>query len=493
MYGGFMSGGSDLGERKPKKYRTILAGRLDEQTRADTVVTMGDETRLDGFTVTGAADYGVYGDGVDFTIENGIVEKNEGYGIRSNNGDVMIKWCQINNNELHGILHQGEGFTLTIENSQIRKNNEYGIYCVNSTPTVKNSVVLENDLLREGRQGIRMINPTYNPVLHNNTIAYNKAAGISFVDNGDITGNPNNLDYPDVQNCILWRNNAAAEMPVQFAGFNEDCIYHSCIYDPNNDLSLDNYNFRDDPKFAYYDPNNVHIAYDSPCKDKGNPGLSYGEQVDMDSESRVVGDYVDVGADELYSCDGDYSEDDFYNALDWNADGVVNMQEISGFSSAWLSHDPGEPGLADANDAVNWNSACNLDDTGDSEYIIDLADLVVFASETPWLWEACWRDNYIEMYGMMMGGGEAMFGLGAEEVMMESVPASSEETSYVEEEQNVYADKSEQELALFVKGIYELIEQLEIWIEEDLDDTESAKEIIGHLEAMLQDIKESRQ
>ena len=289
----------------------------------------------------------------------------------------------------------------------------------------------------------------------------------------------------------------AAETPVQFAGFRKDCIHHSCIYDPNSeDLNLDyNYNFSANPKFANYNPDNVHLAYDSPCKDKGNPVHDSNDVglYDMDSENRVVGDYIDIGADELYSCDGDYSEDDFYNALDWNADGVVNMHEFSQFSAAWLSPDLNDPGLTDPNDAINWNAKCNLDDTGSSEYVIDLADLVVFASETPWLWEACWRDNYIEMYGMMMGGGESMFGLGVEEVMMESTPADFEESSYEDEEQNIYASMSEPELALFVKGIYELIEQLEIWIEEDPEIAESAAEIIDHLEAMLLDIKESRQ
>ena len=158
------------------------------------------------------------------------------------------------------------------------------------------------------------------------------------------------------------------------------------------------------------------------------------------------------------------------------------MYEFSEFSAAWLSPDLNDPGLSDPNDAINWNAKCNLDDTGSSEYVIDLADLVVFASETPWLWEACWRDNYIEMYGMMMGGGG--------EGMIESVPAVFEESFYEDEEQNVYADMSEQELALFVQGIYEMIELLEVWAEEDPEIMESATKIIDHLEAMLLEIKE---
>jgi len=408
VYGGFRTGGSDFSERKPKKYRTILAGQIDEQTRADTVVTMAGETRLDGFTVRGAADYGVYGSGVDFTIENCSIKKNEQYGIYAEDGDVTIKWCEVRNNKFYAIRHQGDGFTLTIENTQIRKNMRYGIFSQNSTPTIKNSVISESDLEKEGRQGIRMINPTYSPILHNNTIAHNKAAGIFFLDNGDITGDPNKLDYPDVQNCILWHNNNGGK---QVAGFEQDVYASYCCIQDCNEV---NFNFSANPKFAYYDPNNVHLAYDSPCKDTGSPNLSYAEQVDMDSENRVVGDYVDVGADELYSCDGDYSEDDFYNSFDWNADGAVNMYEFSKFSSAWLSHDPNDPAwiadpnLADPNDSINWNPVCNLDDTGGSEYVIDLADLVVFTSEAPWLWAACWRGNYIAMYGMMGGGGESM-------------------------------------------------------------------------------------
>ena len=34
--------------------------------RVDTIVTMGDNTRLEGCTVTGAMDYGIYGYNVDF-------------------------------------------------------------------------------------------------------------------------------------------------------------------------------------------------------------------------------------------------------------------------------------------------------------------------------------------------------------------------------------------------------------------------------------------
>jgi uncharacterized repeat protein (TIGR01451 family) len=454
VYGGFKSGGCDFNDRKPKQYETILSGLADNDTPNDTIVTMGDETLLDGFTVTDAADYGIYGSDVDFSIESCTVTGNEDFGVYTQNGNVTLKWCEVKKNGLYGIFHDGQDFTLTVENSQIRKNSEYGIFCQNSTPTVKNSIVSENDLKEAGREGIFINNPKNPPVLHNNTFAHNRSEGVFFTDNGTIS-DPNGRDWPDVQNCILWHNNNGGG---QFSGFSKAHVYYSCIYDPNdpNGVSLtldDNDNFSANPKIAYFDPNNVHLAYDSPCKDAGNPSLSYTNQVDMDSEDRVVGDYVDIGADELFSCDEDYSEDDFHNDLDWNADGVVNLVEFSEFQRVWLSHDPNDPtdpNLLDPNDFINWNPVCNLDATGNSQYAIDLADLDIFWDN--WLWTACWlTEEYLEM----MSGGESM-------MMAESV--ISVQTEIQLEESPVVEEISIEEQILSLWDCIAFLEQ--IWLEE---------------------------
>ena len=419
LYGGFKTGGKD---RNPDRYETILTGLIDEDAipDVDTIVTMGDETLLDGFTVTKSLDYAVYGDGVDFTIENCVVKENYSYGVRATDGNVIIKWCQVSENLYHGISHDGEGFTLTVENSQVIRNMQHGIYCLNSTPTVKNSIICESGLGEDGHAGIGMINPTTTPILYNNTLANNKAEGISLTNNGD----PDYFNYPDVQNCIVYYNNSGGE---QLTGFSaNDFAYFSCIQGCNEV----NYNHNDKPGFAYTvdpngtpDPENYHLEYNAFCKDKANPSLIYTGQVDMDGEGidRKYGDDVDIGADEVYSCDDDLSEDDVYSELDWNADGIVNLYDLNYCFAAWLSHDPYDPALYDPNYAMyehytnpddqlyvsqddldRWDAKCNLD-TFNSPYAIDLHDTAAFSKQ---LWIACWKLEELAE-AMAMSGGES--------------------------------------------------------------------------------------
>ena len=404
VYGGFAGYETIRDQRNPQKYKTILTGAADEE-RNSTVVRMGNNSILDGFTITGAGNteglsYCVYGAGVDFTLEQCIVAGSDGYGIRASNGNITIRWCEIKNCVDDGIRHEGSGFVLNIDNCWIMKNLTRGVACQNSTPYIRNSILTESDLSEAGNAGVHIFNPTNTPVLHNCTFAHNRSEGVFFADNGTI-GDPNDKDYPDVQNCILWYNNKGGS---QIKGFTKQHIYHSCIYDPNDpegDLTPDvNYNFSANPKFAYLDPNNVHILYNSPCKDTGNPSLSYDDQVDMDRKERVYGMAVDIGAYEIHC-------EDISNELDFNADGVVNFFEFNSFTLAWLSRDPNDPSLpsdpnlADPNDFTNWNPIWDLN----GDYTVGLPDLILFIDETPWLWKACWLDiDQIQMMGSGSGG-----------------------------------------------------------------------------------------
>ena len=380
LYGGFPSGGAEFNQRSPRENEAILYSQYADPCLPDSVVTMGNLTLLEGVTVTGASSlgYGIYGEGVDFEIENCTIIDNENRGISAKDSNVTVKWCDLKQNGRYAIYHEGAGSTLTVENCQIMKNQRFGIACQDSTPIVKNSIISESDLDRAASAGIAMFDPADTPILHNNTIAHNKDVGI-YLDGSN---------EPDVQNCILWYNNNDAN---QCYGLSAGNISYSCIYDPNNpdgiSQSLGNFNFSTKPEFAYIDPNsglpspnNMHIEVISPCKEAGNPTMSYVHQVDMDKKSREDG-IVDVGAYEV-RCGV------VANELDWNTDGLVNLDEFSLFASNWYTTRPVEPD-------PDWER-CNLDNTGASAHIINLADLAVFCEDYPqnWLWKACWVNDY---------------------------------------------------------------------------------------------------
>ena len=450
IYGGYRGGAIDPNDRDPKRYRTILSGRINEFRRSETVVTMGDNTLLDGVTVRDASDagQGILAEGVTYTLSNCVIENNGQYGIRGIGCHATIRWCTIRNNTWHGIFQDGTGNIITIENCTIQRNNRYGIYLDGSVVSIKNSTIVKNGSDDIQYYGIRLINPQVIPALHNNTIAYNRNAGIAYIDN-----DPNYANKPDIQNCILWYNNNGGE---QQAGYKVPTHY-SCVYDPNDpngvSTTLDtNGNFSHKPDFAYTnEPNNVHLAANSYCINKGNPNLTYADANDIDGEYRIMGTFVDVGADEVNpECD------DVYHPLDWNADGVVNLLEFSEFSHAWLTCDPNRPGGTsgyDPNDFRHWNLRCDLD----QDYDVDLADLVIFAEDNPqnWLWVACWRldmqpEELQQMTSMVPDGG----------VLTQSLSASSASI----ESTTVVPDKSAREQLIDLEDTIQFLEKL--WLDD---------------------------
>jgi hypothetical protein len=184
----------------------------------------------------------------------------------------------------------------------------------------------------------------------------------------------------------------------------------------------------------------------SPCHDSGLTIQEYYSQFDMDNRDRVLGNAVDRGAYEI-ECE------DTTNSYDLNADGLVNLFEFSGLSRAWLGHDPndpvwlGDPNLADPNlseDWYDWKHKYNYNPTGSSQYSIDLADLIAFLEDAPWLWQACWLNENIEpMY--------------VQQMQMFSVMEAAPELSVVEE-------KSVQEqISDLAKTIFSLEK---LWLEE---------------------------
>ncbi len=506
VYGGFPTGGCDFADRNPKKYISALNGLRDDIGYVYKTVYMYENTLLDGVTVANGYDYNVYGDMGDFAVNQCIITNGVHHGVHAEYCNVTITSCMIKNNGTDGIYHEGIMENLNVSNSWIMRNNEYGIYCLYTTPTVVNSIISESDLAEEGRAGISITNPAYSPVLHNLTLSNNKYLAVEFTDNGNASSDPNDtsLDYPDIDNCIIYFNNSNSKHQV--SGFDPNThIAYSCV----QECAEVNNNINDNPEFAYKadilgapDPTNYHLAFNSACIDTGNPNLTYDGQVDYDNEDRVYGNAIDRGADEVYTCDGNYSEDDFFNDFDHDSDGIINLKEFQPLAEGWLSLDPNDPGwgsdpnYADPNDMLSWNKLGNYDDTGSSQYIIDMADLELFCQN--WLWKACWYDslNDIETTEASIqtttlatqSTGIASLARTTSNLML------AEDT--VEEEYSLYDTLSNPELAQVVKDFRYLQDNVLEMLQEcpiDSEDEENLLDLLDFFDEELVKIKESLQ
>lgn len=180
---------------------------------------MGQETILSGVTTSDCRESCIYGDGVDFTVENCIIKDSFYNGIYSKNGNVDIRRCTIHSNAADGIYHEGAGFVLNVDTSWLLRNGEHGIRSQNSTPQIRSCIVSESDFLEAGNAGVRIESPASQPKLYNNTISNNKAEGIFFYD-----ADPNYMqspDYLDIHNCLIFFNNSNGD---QVRGLNPDDV-----------------------------------------------------------------------------------------------------------------------------------------------------------------------------------------------------------------------------------------------------------------------------
>ncbi len=310
MYGGFAGWETSLNQRNIPANPTILTGNtglLDYGVlrRNTTVVTMGNNSILDGFIVKEASDQGqgILGqNNINFTVFNCSIEDNQRYGLFADNGNASVKWCIIKNNGYDGIYHKGYySKTFTVENCQILENEQNGIYTEFSIPTIRNNMICFNGTDdSDTYYGLYLFYPQTGYDIRNNTVVYNVNEGIGSAD-------PNTT--LNIYNCIVWGNkfdddntgNDDEQLTSNIAA------YYSCVWDPNNiHISPDaNGNISCSPGFVYPcpdDPNvllNLHLLPDSHCIDKGDPGLSYADQNDIDGETRLMGVAVDMGADEI--------------------------------------------------------------------------------------------------------------------------------------------------------------------------------------------------
>jgi parallel beta-helix repeat protein len=367
IYGGFAGTESCLGDRDPdlSKNVTILSGDIgtadDANDNCYHVVVGADDVTIDRFTITGGnANYSDNNDGggmynylcSSVTVTNCIFTANHadyrGGGMYNYyTVDVTVSGCKFADNEAAGSYGAGGGIydyigSLTLTNSIFSKNEaKYGggVHLYEDNPTVTNCTFAENEATAGGGMSTNL-----------------------------------SRDFK-VTNCILW-NNYPDEMEhdtnkptVSF------CDIKGCgapnDWDPN--LGTNNGgNIDADPCFVDADSNDFHIGFDSPCINAGDPSGNYNGQTDIDGDARVIGPYVDMGADETYGMVYNVDKGTWYENIQDAIDDALNGDNIEVYPGTHYEnlYFRGKAITVRSNNPSDWDvvSATVIDGSGNPDY-----------------------------------------------------------------------------------------------------------------------------
>jgi hypothetical protein len=335
IYGGFPSGGGNFDDRNPKVYETVLSGDpngdditifnplglRDEPTRADNayhVVTGSgtDETSvLDGFMITAG-----------HANNNGSPTTQEGGGMFIFPGSPTVSNCVFKGNSAYlkgGGLFAYNGNPI-LTNCVFSRNSAGfgGAVCIQqySNPTLTNCIFVGNQAI-VGGGGLSNIMDS-EPTLTNCTFYSN-----SSILNGS---GVYNLGFcnPTLTNCILW--NAGIEI------YNDSSYATNVVYSNISSGWPGVENIVLNPLLT---PDGHLLSY-SPCINAGDPNFTITPNVpnDIDGETRILNDRVDIGADEFLDSDGD-------GLPDW-----------------WEHKHFGEPNIAEPNTDSDLDGFMNIDE-----------------------------------------------------------------------------------------------------------------------------------
>jgi len=313
---------------------------LDGAKAGSVVRFVSGESRnsiLRGFTVTNGQ--GTTGGGIDCrtaspTITDNVIDNNLasfGCGVHSKDGSPLIERNTISNNR-NGGATGGAGGGIDTEGGEpiIRQNVIFGnsptghnggqgggIACDGGVPLIQDNVIFDN-----GTAGIwggvgGGIWCVANGRLVNNVVYRNDAfpgmlqsggagGGVccsmgTTITNCTIYGNSARIGGgvwtaggTPVTNSILWQNTATQSTTSQISG--TPTVTYSDVqggWPGTGNLNLS-------PGFVNTAADDFHLRFDSPLRDRGTnsaPGLT---SMDFESDPRIAGGTVDMGADEFF-------------------------------------------------------------------------------------------------------------------------------------------------------------------------------------------------
>jgi len=312
-------------------YRFTTDGPREINVPADfTTIQEAINPLWDGSTITVAA--GTYNETVNFKGK-GITLRSmdpENWNVVANTiiyseSGLVVSFTnhEDDNSKLMGLTVEGPGeeiggagISITSASSPIITNcritgHVCGVFCEGSYPMVKSNKIFGNLDAGVYCTGYGV------PLIENNWIYNNKywnTAGIKFTDtefagivqNNTIVGNDigikryvNVFVPPEIINCILWSNED---------DLNECSLTYSCIQHPEDAEGIGNITGdANNPMFVDHNGDDYHLEANSPCINAGDPNGSYIGQLDFDGRCRVVGNAIDMGADEQDCFPSNYS------------------------------------------------------------------------------------------------------------------------------------------------------------------------------------------